>query len=177
MNGSPVSLRPLQAGDVAEFTTAAHASGQLHQPWLEAPSSIGAFRAYLKRSEAADQYAYVFLSRPDHGRIAGYATISGIARGVLQSGYLGFAAFAGYERRGLMRAGLALLIDEAFGELGLHRLEANVQPANERSAALVASLGFRLEGHSPRYLRIDGAWRDHDRWAITREELPLREPA
>lgn len=177
MKGAPVSLRPLRPDDVAAFTAAAHASAALHRPWLEAPSSIGAFRAYLKRSEAADQFAYVILSRSDHGRIAGYATVSQVVRGVLESAYLGFAAFSGYERRGLMRAGLGLVIDEAFGELGLHRLEANVQPGNERSAALVASLGFRLEGHSPRYLRIDGAWRDHDRFAITREEWPLREGA
>ena len=169
---SPVSVRVLRPDDVAPFTSAAHASRELHGPWLEAPASIGAFRAYLQRSEAADQYAFAILSKADRGRLAGYATVSGISRGVLQSAYLGFAAFSGYERRGLMRAGLALVIDEAFGELGLHRLEANVQPANERSAALVTGLGFRLEGHSPRYLLIDGAWRDHDRYAVTREEWP-----
>lgn len=168
----PVSVRELRPDDVAAFTSAAHASGDLHRPWLEAPSSIGAFRAYLQRSEAADQFAFAILSRAEHGRLAGYATLSGISRGVLQSAYLGFAAFTGFERRGLMLAGLRLVIDEAFGELGLHRIEANVQPANARSAALVSGIGFRLEGHSPRYLLIDGAWRDHDRYAITREEWP-----
>jgi ribosomal-protein-alanine N-acetyltransferase len=69
-----------------------------------------------------------------------------------------------------MRSGLVRLIAIAFEDHGLHRLEANIQPANERSQALVKSLGFRLEGYSPRYLFIDGAWRDHDRFAITREE-------
>lgn len=177
MKGTPVTVRQLQKEDIAAFTSAAHASEKLHRPWLEAPSSIGGFRAYLKRSEAADQFAFVVVSTADHGRFAGYATVSSIVRGVLQSGYLGFAAFSGYEGRGLIKAGLRLVIDEAFGDLGLHRLEANVQPGNERSAALVSSLGFRLEGHSPRYLRIDGAWRDHDRYAITREEWPLRPDA
>ena len=172
MSRPAVSIRLLRKEDVAAFTSAAHASAALHRPWLEAPATIGGFRAYLRRSEAPDQFAYVILSGADHGRMAGYATISSIVRGVLQSGYLGFAAFAGYEERGLMKAGLRLVLDEAFGELGLHRIEANVQPANERSAGLVRSLGFRLEGHSPRYLRVDGDWRDHDRYAITREEWP-----
>jgi ribosomal-protein-alanine N-acetyltransferase len=57
-----------------------------------------------------------------------------------------------------------------LGEHGLHRVEANIQPDNLRSIHLVRSLGFRLEGHSPRYLRINGEWKDHDRYALTVEE-------
>ncbi len=60
--------------------------------------------------------------------------------------------------------------NRAFGELGLHRLEANIQPDNAASIALVRKPGFRLEGYSPRYLKIAGRWRDHERWAILAEE-------
>ncbi len=70
----------------------------------------------------------------------------------------------------LMKQALALVISEAFGQLALHRLEANVQPSNVASSALIKSLGFRLEGHSERYLKIASEWRDHDRYAITVEE-------
>ena len=75
-----------------------------------------------------------------------------------------------------------MLLDIAFSPapngLGLHRVAADVQPANERSAALLRSLGFVREGHSPRMVRIPTAgdprddWRDHDRYALLREDWP-----
>ena len=71
----------------------------------------------------------------------------------------------------LMTEAVRLAAAHAFGVLGLHRLEANIQPENLRSIALVKRLGFRLEGFSPRYLRIGGEWRDHERWALLAEEV------
>jgi ribosomal-protein-alanine N-acetyltransferase len=73
-----------------------------------------------------------------------------------------------------MTEGLARVVSEAFGPLGLHRLEANIQPANLASRRLVRRLGFRREGLSPRYLRVAGAWRDHERWAILRDDWRRR---
>ncbi len=90
--------------------------------------------------------------------------------GLLRSAYLGFYAFAGLAAQGYMTEGLSLVLDRAFDELGFHRLEANIQPGNLASSALVSRLGFRKEGFSPRYLMIDGVWRDHDRWAILSDE-------
>lgn len=108
----------------------------------------------------------LLVCRRDDGDIVGVVNITNIVRGSFKSGYLGYYVFAGYERQGYMRAGLRAVVRYAFDSLKLHRLEANIQPGNSASAALVRSCGFRKEGYSPRYLKIGGRWRDHERWAI-----------
>jgi ribosomal-protein-alanine N-acetyltransferase len=102
--------------------------------------------------------------------IAGIVSLSEIVRGNFRSAYLGYYAFTPHARSGYMTEGLGLVVTRAFRRLGLHRLEANIQPGNRASIALVRRLGFRKEGLSPRYLKIGGRWRDHERWAILAEE-------
>ena len=163
-----VTVRPIARDDESAFLRAVDASRRLHDRWIAPPASPPAFGEFLDRCSVPEQCGFVFVARG--GALAGYATLGNIHRHALQSAYVAFAAFSGHEGRGLMRAGLDQLLDIAFGPVGLHRVEANVQPANERSSRLVERLGLRLEGRSPRYLLIDGGWRDHDRWAITIEE-------
>jgi len=100
--------------------------------------------------------------------------VSEIVRGAFQSAYLGYYAFEPFAGTGLMRAGLAKVIAHAFTTMKLHRLEANIQPANTRSIRFAKSLGFRREGLSPRYLKVGGRWRDHERWAILKWSLGSR---
>jgi ribosomal-protein-alanine N-acetyltransferase len=106
-------------------------------------------------------------------KLVGVIAISEIVRGSFQSAYLGYYAFVPHNEKGFIRAGLIRVINYAFRDLRLHRLEANIQPGNHNSVGLVRSLGFQLEGLSPRYLKIAGRWRDHERWAIRREEWPI----
>jgi ribosomal-protein-alanine N-acetyltransferase len=75
-----------------------------------------------------------------------------------------------------MTDALRLLLEEAFERLRLHRVEANIQPGNAASISLVRRSGFRLEGLSPRYLKIGGRWRDHERWAILSEDWRAGRP-
>lgn len=92
--------------------------------------------------------------------------MTNIVRGVFLSGYLSYYVFAGHERQGLMTEALRLVARHAFSKLALHRLEANIRPENAASIALVRACGFAREGFSPKYLKIAGRWRDHERWAL-----------
>ena len=104
------------------------------------------------------------------GALVGVVNLNDILLGALRSASLGYYGFAARCGRGRMTAGVDLAVSHAFGELRLHRVEANIQPGNAPSRALVQRLGFRLEGVSPRYLYVSGDWRDHERWAVLSDE-------
>ncbi len=159
----------------AEFLAAVVRSRRLHARWVTPPGTAEQFRRFVSRlSDPSHRGHLVFTERGD---LVGVAVISEMVRGGFQSGYLGYYAFEPWAGRGCMRAALDQVIGLAFGTYALHRLEANIQPENLRSRALIESLGFRCEGFSPRYLKIRGRWRDHERWALTAEERRRPTPA
>ena len=137
-------------------------------PWVVPPASRAQFSAYLRRARRRTERAFLVCRREDRA-IAGVINVSQIFHGNFCSAYLGYYAGAPFMGKGYMREGLLLVLRHAFDTLGLHRLEANIQPANRASIRLVKRIGFRREGFSPRYLKILGRWRDHERWAITAE--------
>lgn len=149
------------------------ASRTLHRPWVHPPADRAAYIEFVHRS-SSERQAGLLACTVDDGGIAGLFNLSEIVRGPFQSAYLGFYGSAVCAGKGLMTEGLGLLLDHAFRDLRLHRIEANIQPENERSIALVRRCGFRREGYSPRYLKIDGRWRDHERWAILPEDRQRR---
>jgi len=108
------------------------------------------------------------------GLLAGIINLNEIVRGAFQNAYMGYYGFATSQGRGLMTEAIGLVLDHAFGPVALHRVEANIQPENARSIALVRRLGFRREGLSRGYLLIGGEWRDHERWAILSDEWKQR---
>jgi [ribosomal protein S5]-alanine N-acetyltransferase len=163
-----VAVSAPQRGDAEEFVAATRASRELLWPWIDPPDTPERFAAYLDRRARDDQAAYLIRHR-ECGGLVGYVNVNNIVRGSLQSGFLGYAGFASHAGRGLMTKGLAAVLEVAFGELGLHRVEANIQPDNVRSIGLVRRLGFEKEGFSPRYLMVAGDWRDHERWALRAE--------
>jgi [ribosomal protein S5]-alanine N-acetyltransferase len=164
-----VRLSQPSARDSDEFVAAARASAGLQHPWVSAPDTPERYAAFLGRAGREDHQSYL-VRHDECGGLVGYVNINNIVRGALRSGYLGYAGFASHAGRGLMTAGLRAVVSDAFATLGLHRLEANIQPDNSRSLHLVQGLGFRREGFSPRYLMIGGEWRDHERWAVLAED-------
>lgn len=153
----------------AEFLSAARRSRPLHRPWIRAPATEGEFAEFLKRRRTPANPGYFIIDAASN-RLAGVVNLNELVRGVFQSAYLGYYVFAPFDGRGFMAAGLARAVTDAFRRRRLHRLEANIQPENARSIALVKRLGFRLEGLSPRYLKIAGRWCDHQRWAVLAEQ-------
>lgn len=161
-----LTLRRPVPEDLAAIRAAYARSETLHHPWSWAPED---FELYL-----AQQGRY-FVCPEGSDEILGTFNISGVIRGFFQSGYLGYEVFSPHQRKGHMREGLALLLNEAFGTLALHRLEANIQPGNEASIRLVAGAGFVREGYSRRFLRVGGQdWKDHERWAILNDDWAER---
>jgi len=167
--GRRVLLRVPRKDDLSEFLALVRASRRLHRPWVDPPSNADRFREYLKRCQR-DDFEGLFLCDAADGKIIGTFNISQIFRGGFQNAVLGYYAAAGSAGNGYMTEGMRLVLRFAFVRLKLHRLEANIQPANRSSIRLARRCGFRKEGFSPRYLKVEGRWRDHERWAITVED-------
>ena len=155
--------------DEAELTAGNRRSRRLHGRWARMPETPEEYAVYL--AKAADpRRRYFFARLLDGGEIVGYLNLGEFIRGSLDQASLGYGAIAGHEGQGLMSEAMQLVLREAFGPLKLLRIEANIQPGNGASIALAERNGFRLEGFSPRYLKINGRWRDHERWAINAEQ-------
>jgi ribosomal-protein-alanine N-acetyltransferase len=171
--GSRVYLRAPEPTDRDEFVSVMRASRSFHRPWATAPTDEESFAAYLSDSRRPDFQAMLVCRRQDLA-ILGFFNLSHITRGSLQSAYLGYAVASKYARQGYMRDGIELVLSDAFLSLRLHRIEANIQPGNQASIALARGAGFTREGFSPRYLKIGGRWRDHERWAVLAEDWRAR---
>lgn len=151
-----------------EFLAAVARSRKLYRHWARPPQTVREFENTLKRLQTGAHLSYWVCT--GDGELAGVININEIVRGSFCSGFLGYYAFVPHNGRGYMKKGLRAVLADAFRRQRLHRLEANIQPDNEASRQLVQRCGFRLEGFSPRYLKIAGRWRDHERWAITIED-------
>jgi ribosomal-protein-alanine N-acetyltransferase len=159
--------------DETDFIAAMRASAGVHRPWLFPPTTPEAYREYLGRLIPGRKYGFL-ARRTSDGALVGWLNVSDIVRGALQGANVSYGGVGAYKGQGYMSEALALVLHEAFITLDLHRLEANIQPGNAGSLALARRAGFQLEGFSPGYLRIDGEWRDHERWALRKEAWASR---
>ena len=164
-----ILLKRVARSDAADLIAANRASRSHHLPWVDSFIDQAGFDQWFARCLTGPNVGLVARERAS-GAVVGVVNLNEIVGGVFQSAYLAYYGMADFSRKGLMTDALRAAIDVAFGELGLHRLEANIQPGNHASIALVRRLGFRQEGFSPRYLRIGGEWRDHERWALLADD-------
>ncbi len=173
--GDAVFLRFPQAADSGELLALKRGSRKHLTRWEASPVGGGNmfgkwwFGRFLKSSNTERSKRFVVCLR-ETGDIVGQVGLGEISGGAFQSCYLGYWIGAGFVKRGLMSEAVTLAVSYAFEELKLHRVEANVVPTNRASLGLVKKQGFRYEGTAKRYLKIAGRWRDHEHWAVTREE-------
>jgi ribosomal-protein-alanine N-acetyltransferase len=160
-----IQLQRVVQADAPALIAANKESQAHHLPWVTSFTDQAGFDAWFGRSITGPNVSLI-ARELDTGGITGVINISEIAMGAFQSAYLGYYGMVQYSRQGLMTQALRQAIAFAFTDLGLHRVEANIQPGNVGSIALVKKLGFKQEGFSERYLKIGGQWRDHERWAL-----------
>ena len=176
--GERIALRAFAPGDVSELTALRVRNRDFLGPW-EPRRSEGFFteagqRAEIERDRhewVADRtYAFAVVER-DGGAMRGRIALANVVRGAWENATLGYFVDEEVGGRGYASEAVSLALDFAFGPCRLHRVQAAVMPKNARSRRVLEKNGFRHEGFSPRYLRLDGDWRDHNLFAITIEEL------
>ncbi len=195
MTGPEYSIRPPRPVDEAEFVELRRESHEFLYPWEPRlsdgtiPSPESCFERLLETSRTEMGRRFVICmhepldarslslpaasahAAPVRERIVGQVSLNQIIRGPLQQCFLGYWVAQRYNGRGAATAGIRIALAVAFGPLRLHRVEANIQPQNAPSIAVVRKIGFRREGFSPRYVQINGVWADHERWAMLAEEF------
>ena len=169
VKGVKVYLRYLQRRDSAEFIALNYASRKFHHGLVNPPLDEAGFEKFLARNKSETNESFVVCRNSDD-KIVGSITLSQIFRGNFCNAYLGYFIGAEFGGKGFMTEAIELVLRYAFKNLKLHRLEANVQPVNLASIAVLKKNGFTKEGFSRRYLKIGKKWRDHERWAIIADD-------
>ena len=171
-------LRPISQKDRDDWRRVRHANAAWLGRWdATAPSrSQGQPRSFASmvrqmRREARAGRQLPFVVEYD-GRFVGQVTVSNIVRGSAQFASIGYWVDEAYAGRGIIPRAVAMVVDHCFGPVGLHRIEVAIRPENTSSLRVVEKLGIREVGFAPRFLHIDGDWRDHRLFAVTREEVP-----
>lgn len=169
VRGKKVFLRYVTLDDFEEMRILFEESRKFYKGLIDTPDTIEKFKAYVERNDHEANECFVICRKPD-GVIVGAINLSQIFRKAFQNTYLGYSLGVKYVGNGYMTEAVNLILRFAFRDLKLHRVEANVQPENAPSIAVLRRCGFTKEGFSPKYLKIAGKWRDHERFAIIKED-------
>ena len=177
-DGGALMVRALTRHDGPAWHAARQRSAAWLHPWdatvppggAMRPTSFPTLVRRLRRAARAGT-TYPFALEID-GRFAGQVTVNNIVRGSAQFASIGYWISREFAGRGATPRAVALVIDHCFTVAGLHRIEVCIRPENSNSLRVVEKLGIQEIGYAPRFLHIDGAWRDHRIYAITVEECP-----
>jgi ribosomal-protein-alanine N-acetyltransferase len=168
ISGGIVYLRYPEIGDFEEFTELNKSSVAFHKGLVNPPKDKGTFDAFLQKNDHATNESLLICEKRSK-LIAGAVNLSQIFRAGFQNAYLGYYLGEKFAGIGIGTEAIALILKFSFEVLNLHRIEANIQPHNLASIAVVKKNRFVKEGFSKNYLQIEGKWRDHERWAIVNE--------
>jgi ribosomal-protein-alanine N-acetyltransferase len=171
-----VGLRPIRLRDRSDWRSVRARNQQWLRPWdatspagsAELPPTFGHMVRVLT-AEARAGHLMPFIVTYQQ-RLVGQLTVGGITWGSLRSAHIGYWVDRDVAGRGIIPTAVAMSTDHLFA-IGLHRVEINIRPENAASLRVVEKLGFRPEGMRPRFLHIDGGWRDHLSFALTAEEI------
>jgi [ribosomal protein S5]-alanine N-acetyltransferase len=173
-----VTVRPLSTSDAGAWRSARQRNAAWLVPWdaTVPPGGDGrptSFKQLVRRlhRQARQGVTYPFAIDVE-GRFAGQVTVNNVVRGSALFASVGYWIDRDFAGRGVMPRAVALVVDHCFADAGLHRVEIAIRPENSNSLRVVEKLGIREVGYAPRYLHIDGDWRDHRIYAVTREEAP-----
>ena len=155
-----IIIRTPGMNDFNEFYELFSKPGNGPAPFVQPPLTENNFARYIESLDNIRKIGF-FICFSDTKKIIGVVNIREIIKGYFRSAFLGFYLAKEFEGKGLMYAGLSEVMKYAFDTIDLHRLEANIQPDNIRSKSLVKKLGFKYEGFSEKYLKINGEWKDH----------------
>jgi [ribosomal protein S5]-alanine N-acetyltransferase len=163
--GARVSLWPVTAGDRHEFVAHARESVSMHRGLVFVPTTTAEFDEYLVRFDGAGAIGFVVRLNTTK-ELAGFVNINHIVWSPDRTGALGYGGFAATAGHGYVAEAVRLVVRYAFAELGLDRLEADIQPGNAPSRKVVEQAGFRQTQAARHAIRIGGEWRDHERWRV-----------
>lgn len=172
LRGIKLYLRYPIIEDFAEFSASAKSSRKFHRGLVNPPMTLEKFENYIAANEN-ETNENILICQAEDNAICGAINLSQIFRKSFQNAYLGYYLFEKFTGKGFMTEAVGLILKLAFKDLKLHRIEANVQPENLASIAVLKRCGFTKEGFSRKYLKIGGRWRDHERFAIITENWKL----
>lgn len=161
-----ITIRPLSADDVPELAALMRRNQDFLAPWeptreldyFTAESVAATVAVLLELRRAGGTVPFVI---EEDGAVVGRTTLNNVVRGPFQSASVGYWVDGERGGRGIATAACGLVVQHAFDDLGLHRVEAGTLVHNLRSQRVLTSNGFQQFGFAPRYLQIAGEWQDH----------------